>query len=331
MTILDYELLSNHHLLTTNDIEESRKITSLLWEEHDTFLKEGADFFVHINRVKLNIVSLSYIHCPADLILESTKEVEARYSFHILLDGDIDYQVASDKAEAKYESGVIHFSSEKMQMAVDSIRALFVDFDKTAVEQALSNRFGQSPPQLPKAAEIDYQSPQGLFLRSLSLWCAHQLNHPNCQHPNSKKWQHLEKTLLFAFIDCLDRRAKERTRQQENRYQWIKAVETWIDGHLHEPIMLQDLANVANVSERALQKAFRNFRNCTPMGAVYFRRLIKARSLLQAADEDTTVLQIAMEVGYTHPSRFASHYLKQFGEKPSQTLHKAKNKKTKNG
>lgn len=324
MPILNNELLSNHHLLTTDDIEESRKVTNKLWEEHETQLKEGADFNVHMNRVSLNSVTFTYIHCPADLILTSTKKAETRYSFHLLLDGDIDYRIASTEVTADYDSGVIHLSSEKMQMETDSIRALFVDFDKITVEQALSKRFSSSNPRKLEATTIDYQTAQGTFLRSLCLWCVQQLNHPESRHPDAKVWQHLEKAILNAFIDCIDQRKTERSKKPKHIHQWFEILETWIDEHLSETVMLQDLVQIAGVSERTLQKSFRKYRNCTPMGAVYLRRLIKARTLLQYARPDTTVLDIALDVGYTHPSRFASHYQKQFGEKPSVTLGKAR-------
>jgi len=325
MTILNNELLSSHHLLTTDDKEESRKITNALWEEHYTQLKEGSDFNVHMNRVSLNSVTFTYIYCPADLILTSTNKAGARYSFHLLLDGDIDYRIASTEVTADYDSGVINLSSEKMQMETDSIRALFVDFDKLTVEQILSKRFDSNNQRKLIATTIDYQSAEGIFLRSLCLWCAQQLNHPESRHPDAKVWQHLEKAILNAFIDCIDRRKTERSTKLENQRKWFETLETWIDEHLSETIMLQDLTQVVGVSERVLQKAFRKYRNCTPMGAVYLRRLIKARTLLQSAQPDATILEIALDVGYTHPSRFASHYQKQFGEKPSETLSKARN------
>jgi AraC-like DNA-binding protein len=324
MAILNNELLSNHHLLTTDDLEESRKITNELWEDHDTYIAEGSDFNVHMNRVSLNSVTFTYIQCPSDLILTSTKKVETRYSFHLLLDGDIDYQVASTELTADSNTGVIHLSSEKMQMKTDSIRALFIDFDKATVDEALNKRFGNQKMLIPAATNLDYQTGQGILLRSLSLWCVQQLNHQEKRNPDSKVWHHLEQAILNAFIDCIDRRETERSSILEDQRAWFNAIEAWIDEHLSETIMLQDLAKVAGVSERTLQKAFRTYHNCTPMSAVYMRRLNRARTLLQTPQPETTVLQIALDVGYTHPSRFASHYQKQFGEKPSLTLNIAR-------
>ncbi len=330
MAILNNELLSNHHLLTTDDIEESRKVTNELWEDHETHLTEGSEFNVHMNRVSLNSVTFTYIQCPADLILTSTNKVETRYSFHLLLDGDIDYRVASTELTADSNSGVIHLSSEKMQMKTGSIRALFVDFDRTTVDRALNKRFDSQNPLVPVAAKIDYQSGQGILLRSLSLWCVQQLNHKEKRNQDSKVWQHLEKAILNAFIDCIDRREADRSSRLEDQRTWFNTIEAWIDEHLSETIMLQDLAEVAGVSERTLQKAFRTYLKCTPMSAVYMRRLNRARTLLQTPQPETTVLQIALDVGYTHPSRFACHYQKKFGEKPSQTLSRARNDENNN-
>ena len=324
---MNTELLNNHHLLSTDDIEEYHKAINSLWIGHDTRVKDEAEFHVHMNRVSLKTVIFTYIHCPADLILKSIENEEARYSFHLLLDDNIDYQIAPIEVTANYDSSVIHFSSEKMHTKTDSIRALLIEFDQTAVEQAFMNRFGTYKPPIPKAAEINYSTAPRLLLHSLCLWCAQQLNHqPENYYTNSKVWTNLEKALLNAFVDCIDRRKNERSKKLENPPQWFEAVEAWIDEHLDEPIMLQDLTHVARISERALQKSFRYYRNCTPMGAVYLRRLLKARAILQSPQPDTTVLQATLDVGYSHPSRFASHYKKQFGEKPSTTLSNARNK-----
>ena len=327
---MNTELLHNHHLLTTDDIEEYRNVINSLWEDHDTHITDEAEFHVHMNRVSLNTVIFTYIHCPADLILKCIEKEEARYSFHLLLDGNSDYQVAPIEVTANYNSSVIHFSSEKMHTKTDSIRALLIEFDQTAVEQALMSRFGTYKPFIPKAAEINYGTTPRLLLHSLCLWCAQQLNHhPENHYTNAKVWTHLEKALLTAFVDCIDRRKNERSKNLESPPQWFETVEAWIDEHLDEPIMLQDLTHVARISERTLQKSFRFYRNCTPMGAVYLRRLIKARAILQSPQPDTTVLQVTLDVGYSHPSRFASHYKKQFGEKPSTTLSNARGRKSK--
>lgn len=103
----------------------------------------------------------------------------------------------------------------------------------------------------------------------------------------------------------------------------LAAVETWIDGHLEEPITVGRLCEVAGVGERTLQKAFESRRGLSPMRFVVERRLAAARRLLECAGADGTVTDVAMCLGF-HFGRFAGLYRDVFGETPSQTLARAR-------
>jgi transcriptional regulator GlxA family with amidase domain len=102
----------------------------------------------------------------------------------------------------------------------------------------------------------------------------------------------------------------------------LAAIEAWVDAHLEEPITLGRLCEIAGVGERALQKAFESRRGMSPMRFVVERRLAAARRLLEHADPDVTVTDVATRLGF-HLGRFAGLYREVFGETPSQTLARA--------
>jgi AraC-like DNA-binding protein len=97
-------------------------------------------------------------------------------------------------------------------------------------------------------------------------------------------------------------------------------VEDWIDAHLHEPITLGRLCEVAGVGGRCLQKTFLARRGSTPTQYVINRRLEAARTQLLGAVGAVEVTTIAMAWGFTHMSRFSTMYRQRFGESPSTTL-----------
>lgn len=99
----------------------------------------------------------------------------------------------------------------------------------------------------------------------------------------------------------------------------LAAIEAWVDAHLEEPITLGRLCEIAGVGERALQKAFESRRGMSPVRFVVERRLAAARRLLERADPDVTVTDVATRLGF-HLGRFAGLYREVFGETPSQTL-----------
>jgi transcriptional regulator GlxA family with amidase domain len=101
----------------------------------------------------------------------------------------------------------------------------------------------------------------------------------------------------------------------------VRRVERFIEENARQPIGLAELAGAAGVGARALQMAFRRFRNTTPMAHLRTLRLEMARSeLARAARNGGTVASVANELGFAHLGRFSADYRARFGESPSETL-----------
>lgn len=83
---------------------------------------------------------------------------------------------------------------------------------------------------------------------------------------------------------------------------------------------LGELAAVAGTSVRTLNSAFREYRDCTPMGALREQRLQGVRAELLMAGKGTTVRAIAESWGYANLGLLAAAYKRRFGEAPSATL-----------
>lgn len=102
-----------------------------------------------------------------------------------------------------------------------------------------------------------------------------------------------------------------------------REVEEWIAAHLHEPITLGRLCEVAGVGGRALQKTFVLRHGVPPMQFVMDRRLKAVRARLQARERDVLITRAAMECGFTHMGRFSILYRLRFGESPSTSRRRA--------
>lgn len=103
------------------------------------------------------------------------------------------------------------------------------------------------------------------------------------------------------------------------RRQRVALLERWIDDHLGEQIDLERLADAAGVGPRALAKDTSVARGVTPLGLVRIRRLERARRLLAAGSAET-VAGVAGDCGFSHWGRFSSAYREAYGELPSDTL-----------
>jgi AraC-like DNA-binding protein len=105
---------------------------------------------------------------------------------------------------------------------------------------------------------------------------------------------------------------------------YVKRAEAYIEAHFAHPLSLADIAAHASVSARSLQNGFQSFRGTTPMAFLRSVRVQHAHRALLAADPVTsTVMDIAMNCGFSHMGEFAAIYKRTFGTAPSQTLLKA--------
>lgn len=98
----------------------------------------------------------------------------------------------------------------------------------------------------------------------------------------------------------------------------VKRAEEYMRAHADRPITSEILACEAGCSERALQNAFKTFRNMTPMGRLREIRLELAHEELLRATG--TVTEIAFKWGFGNLGRFSAHYAAKYNQTPSQTL-----------
>jgi AraC-like DNA-binding protein len=81
------------------------------------------------------------------------------------------------------------------------------------------------------------------------------------------------------------------------------------------------LCEIANLSERSLQLAFRERFGLTPAAFLKARRLSMVRQqLLRSHSEQVSIGEAAATQGFTHVGQFAADYRRAFGETPSETL-----------
>jgi AraC-like DNA-binding protein len=170
------------------------------------------------------------------------------------------------------------------------------------VRQALSRRFA-SLPAFDTLAEMPLGDPTVQTLSSLCRWAAAELGRPDSMLSASpRSCASLERTILSLFIDCLaDRHSETGRRASDLGDAQVRLVEQWMEANLTEPIGVEDLAAVADVSVRSLQLAFRRLRGCTPMQALMRRRLDLARVLLEQGGFGVNVTATAMQLGLFQP------------------------------
>ena len=93
---------------------------------------------------------------------------------------------------------------------------------------------------------------------------------------------------------------------------------------MDEPLSVTRLAMRSGLSKRTLHRVVRREFGLPPMALSRRIRLREVRAELEAPRQDTTVTVAAFRWGFTHLGRFAGEYARAFGERPSDTLRRAR-------
>jgi AraC family ethanolamine operon transcriptional activator len=128
----------------------------------------------------------------------------------------------------------------------------------------------------------------------------------------------LPRKLLAALSGSRQKRPKPNLRARDLA---LRRIEDYLAEFPNDPLTVRDLCQVANVSERTLQYAFRERFGISPKSYLTALRLNGVRRDLSKADPAATrITDLAMKWGFWHMSQFAADYRRFFGELPSNTI-----------
>jgi AraC-like DNA-binding protein len=240
-------------------------------------------------------------------------------------------------------SAVTSFGSQKLQVDPDrpclipaNVGAVYdfeTDFsqfvlyvDVAALHSTLSALIGIPLSQaLTFATPTDPSSPELRRLRQLIGFFVSELDREGSLLSDPALAE-LEQTLLVSFLHANRHNYSHLLEQDLRRTPpWqVRRAEEFIEANWNRPLTIQMISAATGISIRSLFKCFRRARGYSPMAYVKRVRLMKARQMLTAPAENTSVTAVAFACGFDNPGHFAGNYRLAFGELPSQTLTKVK-------
>lgn len=126
---------------------------------------------------------------------------------------------------------------------------------------------------------------------------------------------------LFILDNACQRLQGDALGRRDEARAIMRRVSEWAADCPEETLNLMELADVAGVSLRQLQQAFKAFTDMPPGQWLRLRRLNGARrDLLRHGAGDVTVAEVAMRWSFWHLGRFSESYRELFKELPSETL-----------
>ena len=79
-------------------------------------------------------------------------------------------------------------------------------------------------------------------------------------------------------------------------------------------------------TSRSLQYGFRKYFGCRPFEWLRNERLILAKTKLTNSNDSMNITTLVYDLGFPSASLFSKYYKEKFGEKPSETLSRKKNR-----
>jgi AraC-like DNA-binding protein len=105
----------------------------------------------------------------------------------------------------------------------------------------------------------------------------------------------------------------------------LSLAKEYLDANMKGPVKMADVCAHTGIRLRTLERIFQRELLVSPSGYLLTRRLNAVRRELVAVDPEHGIIKrVARDHGFTHMSRFAVHYRRQFAETPSQTLNRVR-------
>lgn len=104
--------------------------------------------------------------------------------------------------------------------------------------------------------------------------------------------------------------------QQRGEIQRISRAVEHIHANLHEPVSVEDLAEMVHMSRTAFYENFRDVMHVSPLQYAKSVKLHRAQTLIQVGKN---VSEAGYMVGYNSPAQFSREYKRHFGYSPSAT------------
>ena len=95
----------------------------------------------------------------------------------------------------------------------------------------------------------------------------------------------------------------------------IGAVQDYLESAYHLPCTVEELAHRAGIGKRTFERRFKNATGISPKGYVQRLRIEAAKRILE--NENQSVAQITLSVGYEDPATFSRLFVKVCGVSPS--------------
>lgn len=316
--------LGQFALFRSNDLDETRQIVASKFCEHRLDQTRAGERLgaVH-NHAQGLAISLNYLRYGAEVCIEPGY-LERFYLVQIPLKGHAeiwqDHQyVASHSKTASLLNPHLH---TRMRWSADCEHVL-VQIDRARIHALAETLLGyrlRDPITFAPQLALSHAQAQHWVSNIAACFKAAEARQAFGDKASGLAQPIAEEALLIDLLRFQPSNVQHifsaRPLTAGNRY--VRRAQAYIHANLKNPIGAEEIAQAAGTSLRNLQYGFQDQLGCSPLAYLKRERLNFAHMQLSRGDPSETVASIATRAGFSHLSRFAQAYQKQFGHLPSE-------------
>lgn len=322
--------LSNHHVLSSRDIDELRHELGKRIFPHDlNVAKNHEELDSHIRGCSVNDMGLLFFSYGSESSIKSSindNQCSDRISINFLISGSGRMAQGRDCLDISASQGIVIDSDEPFKLDLQGYGGVALVLRREKLWQHARSLIGEKADRIDVQIEktVDLTKPSGRALKNAVLYAFNEMDGDLWALNNAISRANLENYLLMQFLTLHSNSFRELLETGADPVVMprnLKRARDYIHGHAHEKITPEDLAAYAGCSYRSLQAIFGKVLGVSPMAYLQRTRLEGVRGdLLNADCQQQSVAEIASRWGFLHMGRFALFYKKQFGVSPSETL-----------
>ena len=277
----------------------------------------------------LSGIYLSFVQFGAAAVVRANWETG--YAVKLPLRGGFE-AVSRDEVVscALHEGAVLSPTTEIATRSETGATRLSIALDRDIVVQHLAALLGNAPDApLEFAAALSLKEGHGRSLARFARLALAELKRLDTILREPMTAQAFREFLMTALLLHQPNNYSEQLRRLERALmpRDVRRAIDYIAANLGVAIGLPEIVAAAGVPGRTPIQHFRDFRGTSPMRYLRTARYEKVRDALTRADPEESVAEIAARWGFTHMGRFSVDYRTRFGETPSATLWRGRNRR----
>lgn len=318
---IDTTYLESYHAVHTRDSELARDRLYSVYGANG-FEPRGGNFGIRANYARLAKLGLGFCAYDAPVSVSYPEAGFVRQFFSI--EGKARFATSRISGSMGAWTAIVPGEAPLRLDFGENYRQLVLRIDMAALEctmKALAADTGDRPLVF---ADGDPNPSTMSFLRRQVFHLADELE-TFADHYSPLAMAELERDLIVRFLLAHEHNFSDLLRREPRSAgrKIVDRIETYIEANWNQPIDIEDIAAIANVSARTVFREFARAGKGSPAQFARRIRLQRAAEFLRAPAAGATVTAIALRCGFQNIGRFAAEYARLHGELPSETLRRA--------